>query len=191
VSGLRVHISVEHDSDSVEVPAHFRVELPGFGIGSRYRRLVICLGELFYLTWDTEGNIFRFGVFHFGRKNKNNDFKYGIKVGNSDAYVAATRKCHNYVEGGLKKIQPSNCVTLHFDAIPKSTNEQEEYSCEIEIGKWKLDGFVSEDMPENIPLFPAICNSEHKSGFRVARKPPAIGFWERLLLSWFRRRSGQ
>jgi hypothetical protein len=156
MSDLGVHILAEHESDTFDAPAHFGVELPDFDVRLRYRTVVIRLGELFYLTWDTEGDMFRFGIFHFGHKNETNDFKYGIKIGNSDAYVAATRKCHNYLDGGLKDIQPSNCVTFNFDAIPKPTGEHEEYSCEIEIGKWKLDGFVSEDMSENIPVFPVI-----------------------------------
>jgi hypothetical protein len=167
LSDITVHAVVEHESETFEVPAHFRVELPDFVVGSCYRRAVFYSGELFYLTWETEGDVLRLGVFHFGTKNETNDFKYGIKIGNSAAHVAVTRKCLNYMEGGLKDIQPWNCVTLHFGTIQERPGEQGEFSCEIEIGKWKLDGFVAEDMLEYIPTYVAICNSEPNSCSRA------------------------
>ena len=37
-----------------------------FVIVRRYSKAVFILGELFYLAWEREGNVFRFGVFHFG-----------------------------------------------------------------------------------------------------------------------------
>jgi E3 ubiquitin-protein ligase SIAH1 len=154
---IALHVLDEHDAD--EVPSHFKVILLDFVVGSRYRRAVICLGELFYLTWEAEGDILTFGVFHFGPKNETNDFKYGIKIGNSDGYDTATRKCHSYLEGGLKDLQPSNCVTLHLGAMQERIGEHGEFACEIEIGKLKLDGFVSEDVQEFIPVVLAISNS--------------------------------
>jgi len=66
------------------------VELLDFSVGKPYRRAFI-LGELFYLAWESEGDIFRFGVFHFDPKNETIIFKYGIKIGNSAEYVAVTR----------------------------------------------------------------------------------------------------
>jgi E3 ubiquitin-protein ligase SIAH1 len=156
---LSFHILFKHERNTVKVPAHFRVELPDFGVGGRYRIAVMYMMELFYLTWDTEGDMFRFGVFHFCLKPESNMYQYGIKIGNCDTYFTATRKCHNYWEGGLNDIQPSNCVTIDFDAIPKPTGEQEKYSCVIEIGKCNLNKFVSEDIVEHIAVFPAIRNS--------------------------------
>jgi hypothetical protein len=144
------------------------VELLDFVVGNRYSRVVNCLGELFYLTWETEGNMLRFGVFHFGPKNESNDFKYGIKFGSSDLYVAVTRKCHSYLEGGLNNIRPWNCVKLYFFQLQERLGEQGEFSCEIEIGKWKLDGFVPEDVLEFIPSIFAICNSELNYGSRAS-----------------------
>jgi hypothetical protein len=167
VSDIAVHAVAEHECEAIEVPAHFRMKLLDFVVGSRYRRAVFYLGELFYLTWETEGDVLRFGVFHFGTKNETNDFIYGIKIGNSAAYDAATRKCHNYMEGGLKDIQPFNCVTLNFGTIQERPGEQGEFSCEIEIGKCKLDGFVSEDVQEDLPVLFTISNSEPNSGSRA------------------------
>jgi hypothetical protein len=168
LSDVVVHILAEHDSETAEVPANFRMELLDFVVGNRYRKVVMLSGELFYLIWETEGDVLRFGVFHFGPKNESSDFKYGIKIGNSDVYVAVTRKCQNYLDGGLKDIQPWNCVTLHFGTTQERLGEHGEFSCEIEIGKWKLDGFVSDDKLEYMPIFYATCNSEPNSGSRAS-----------------------
>jgi hypothetical protein len=138
-----------------------------FVVGNCYRKVVIYMGELFYLTWNTGGNILSFGVLHFGPKNETNNFKYGIKIGSSDVYVAVTRKCHSYLEGGLNNIKPRNCGIAHLFQIREHIGEQGELSCEIEIGKWKLDGFVSEGVLESISSFRAICNSESNSGSRA------------------------
>jgi hypothetical protein len=175
VSDIVVHIREEHDSEIDEVPAHFRVELLDFVLGNHYREVVIYMGELFYLAWETEGDILSFGVFHFGPKNETNNFKYGIKIGNSDAYNAVTRKCHSYLDGGLEDIEPRNCVTIHFDTIQEHNGEQGEFSCEVEIGKCRLDGFVSEDILEFIPSFCVICNLEPNSGSRRVKRR-----WKRI-----------
>jgi E3 ubiquitin-protein ligase SIAH1 len=166
LSDIPVHILAEHQSETVEVPAHFRVELLDFVVGNRYRKVVIYMVELFYLTWKTEGDILGFGVLHFGPKNETDNFKYGTKIGNSDVYVAVTRKCHSYLDGGLEDIQPRDWVLLHSFQMQERIGEQWELSCEIEIGKWKLDGFVSEDILELIPRLCAVCNSEPNSGSR-------------------------
>jgi hypothetical protein len=145
---IRGDIRGDHDSEIVEVPAHFRVELLDFVEGSRYRRVVICLGELFYLTWETEGNILSFGVFHFGPKNETYNFKYGVKICNSATYDAATRICHNYLDGDLAKLRHKDCVTLNYSRIVDCLNASGHLSCEIEIGREKLDGFVPGELQE-------------------------------------------
>jgi hypothetical protein len=142
LSDIAVHILAEHDSETDEVPAHFRVELLDFAVGNRYRKVVIYMGELFYLTWEVEGDILSFRVFNFGPKIETNNFKYGIKIGNSDVYVAETGKCHSYLDDGLKDTQPRKCVVLHLFQIQERIGEWGELSCEIEIGKLNLDGFV-------------------------------------------------
>jgi hypothetical protein len=167
VSDIVIHILDEHDNETAEMPGHFKVELRGFAVGRPYRRAVFTSGELFYLVWEREGDVFRFGVLHFGPKNETNYFKYGIKIGNSAEYVAVTRKCHSYLEGGLKDIQPGKYVTLHLCAIQECAGENGELSCEIEIAKWMLDGFVVEDMREYLQVCVAMCSSESKSGSRV------------------------
>jgi hypothetical protein len=119
------------------------VELLHFVIGNIYRKMIIYMGELFYLTWKTEGDILSFGVLNFGPKNETNNFKYGIKIGSSDAYAAVTCNCHSYLQSGLNDIKPWNCVILHLFQIQEHIGELGELSCEIEMGKWKLDGFIS------------------------------------------------
>jgi hypothetical protein len=168
LSDIAVHITAEHASETVDVPAHFRVELVHFVIGNIYRKVVIYMGEVFCLIWKTEGDILSFVVLHFGSKNESNNFKYGIKIGSSDVYVAVTCNCYSYLEGGLNDIKPSNCVVLPLFQIQECIGEQGELSCEIEIGKWKLDGFVSEGILETISHFRAICNSESNSGPRAS-----------------------
>jgi hypothetical protein len=164
LSEITVHILNEHDSETAEYPGHFKVELLDFTVGKPYRKAVFILGELFYLAWETEGDIFSFGVIYFGRKNETSDFKYGIKIGNSAKYVAVTRKCHSYLEGGLKDIQPGKCVTLYCATVQECLGEHGNLSCEIEIGKWELQGFVGEDMQEYLDICYPTCSSEPDSG---------------------------
>jgi hypothetical protein len=148
LSDILVHTLAEHDSETVEVPTHFRVELINFVVRSRYRRVVICLGELFYLTWERNRDILNFGVFHFGPKNETNNFKYGIKIGNSEFCVSVTRNCHNYLDGGFTEMQHRDYVTLSYKTVLYCLNAIGYLSCEIEIGKEKLDGFVSDELRE-------------------------------------------
>jgi hypothetical protein len=148
LSDIPVHILAGHDIEIVEVPGHFKVELLDFVEISRYRKVVINLGELFYLTWKKEGDILSFGVFHFGPKNKNNCFKYGIKIGNSEYCVSATRKCHSYFDGGLREFQQKDCVPLYYNPVLDCLCASGYLSCEIEIGREKLEGFVSDELQE-------------------------------------------
>jgi hypothetical protein len=167
-----VHIRGEHDSETVEMSAHFRVELLDFVEGSRYRRVVICLGELFYLTWERKGAILCFGVFHFGPKNETTDFKYGIKIGSSAAYDAATRKCHNYLDGDLAQLQLRDCVTFNYNRIQDYLNANGYLSCEIEIGRDKIDGFVSEELQEGLSFASAIGSEIVIGREMLGRSPP-------------------
>jgi hypothetical protein len=146
---------------------HFMVELLDFAVRRRYRQVVQTFGELFYLVWETEGEFFSFGVFHVGPKNGTKFFKYGIKVGNSAEYVAVTRECHSYLEGGLKDIQPGKCVTLHYGTIQECLDENGNLSCEIEIRKGMLERFALEDMQEYLQVCCATCSTEPDSGSRA------------------------
>jgi hypothetical protein len=148
LSDIPAHILAGHDSETVEVPAHFMVELLDFDVECRYRKVVIYLGELFYLAWETEGDILSFGVFNLGPKNETNYFKYGIRIGNSAAYDAATPKCHNYMDGDLVKLRHKDCVTLNYNRVLDCVNASGFLSCEIEIVREKLDGFVSDELQE-------------------------------------------
>jgi hypothetical protein len=167
VSDIPLHILDKHGRETAEVKRHFKMELLYFAVGMRYHRAVLIFGELFYLACETEGDIFRFGVFHFGSKNETKNFKYGIKIGNSAEYVTVTRKCHSYLEGGLKDMQPGKCVTLNYGTVQECLGENGELSCEIEIRKWKLDGFVVEDMREYLQVCFASCSSELNSESRA------------------------
>jgi hypothetical protein len=130
----------------------FKVKLLDISRDRHYRHAVLILGELFYLVWETRAEAFSFAVFQFGRKNETEVFKYGIKIGNSEEYVAMRRKCHSYLEGGLKDLQPGKCVTLNYGTIQEYLSDSGDLSCEIEIGREMLNGFKSEDMQEHLPV---------------------------------------
>ena len=186
LSDIIIHILTDHERETAEVARHFKVELLDFAIGRSYRRAVLTFGELFYLAWETEGDVFSFGIFHFGPKNEDNDFEYGIKIGNSAKYFAVTRKCHSYLEGGLKDMQPGKCVTRHYGTIQDCLGEHGKLTCEIEIRKWKLEGFVVEDMQESLQVCFAVCSSGPNSGSRaIAEKEEEEQQQQRLPL-WFR-----
>jgi hypothetical protein len=161
LSDIAVHIVAEHENETVEVEAHFRALLLDFVEESRYRIVVICSGELFYLSWKREGDMLSFEVFHFGPKNKTNAFKYGIKIGNSEHCVSVTRNCRSYLDCGLTEMQHRDCVTLPYSTVLDCLNASGHLSCEIEIGRENLDGFVSVELQESLQVAFAIgSNSE-------------------------------
>jgi hypothetical protein len=157
MSDIAVHIKDKHNSETAEVQGHFKVKLLDLGRGRRYHQAVFILGESFYLTWETKSDAFSFGVFHFGPKEETEAFKYGIKIGNSEEYISVIRKCHSYLEGGFKDLQPENYVKLYYNTILNCLSESRDLSCEIEIGREKLGGFVSEELQELLQVVCDIC----------------------------------
>ena len=71
------------------------------------------------------------------------------------------------MEGGLKDIQPGKRVTLNYGTVQECTGEHGNLSCEIEIGKWKLEWLLVEDIREYLQFYFAICSSESNSGSRA------------------------
>jgi hypothetical protein len=66
-----------------------------------------------------------------------------------------------------KQVKSSNKILKKIAKIsPIGPNS--ELSCEIEIGKWKLGGFVSEGILKSMSSFRAICNSWSNSGPRTS-----------------------
>jgi hypothetical protein len=171
LSDIPVHIKGEHYSETAEVPEHFKVTLPYLSRGRRYHQVVLVLGEIFYLTWETKGDAFSFGVFYFGPKEETEAFKYGIKIGNSEEYVTVIRKCHSYLEGSLKDLQPEKYVKLYYNTIMNCLSGSGDLSCEIEIGREKLDGFVSEELQEFLQVVCVICSEicDFKNCFELVK----------------------
>lgn len=186
LSDLAVHIKDKHDSETAEVQGHFKVKLLDLSRGKRYHQAVLIMGELFYLTWELKDDTFSFGVFYFGLKKESEAFKYGIKIGNSEEHVAVTRNCHSYVEGGLKDIQPEKCVKLYYSTIRNCLSESKDLTCEIEIGREKLDGFVLEESQECLQVVCAISvgrDSADDSATRDGLRGPENVNWFRPTLS--------
>jgi len=157
LSDIAVHITDKHCSETAEVQEHFKVKLLDLSRGKRYHQVVLFMGELFYLTWEITEDAFSFGVFYFGPKKETEALKYGIEIGNSEEQVTVTRKCHSYVEGGLKDLQPEKYVKLYYNTLQNCLSESTDLWCEIEIGREKLDGFVLEELQECLKAVGIIC----------------------------------
>ena len=136
---LKAHIEDKHANDTA--PNHFLMSLCDLARGMSYCWYAFILGELFYFTFKTENDVFSFGVFHCGPTEETEAFKYGIKIGNSEEHVTVTRKCHSYLEGGLKDLQHGKCFKIFYDTVLEFVSEFGHLSCELEIGREKLDGF--------------------------------------------------
>jgi hypothetical protein len=159
LSDIAAHVRSEHISGTTDAKERFKVKLLDISKDRRYGQAVFILGELFYLAWEYEDNYnLSFAVFHFGHKSESEVFKYGIKTGICEEYIAMCRKCHSYLEGGLKYLQPGKYVRLDYDTIRHYLSDSGDLSCEIEIRKERLNGFVLEDMQEYLPVFIAIYN---------------------------------
>jgi hypothetical protein len=128
------------------------VKLLDISRDSRYGHAVLISGELFYLAWETRAEAFSFAVFHFTRKNESEIFKYSIKIGSSEEYLAMCRKCHSYSEGGLTALQHGKCVTLHYGTVLEYVSENGDLSYGIEIGREMLNGFILADMQQYLPV---------------------------------------
>jgi len=159
LSDMPFHVRAEHDSVIAEVPSHFNVKLLDLVRGSIYTQLVLVWGELFCLNWCTEDQDIDFTVFHLGLKEDSEAFKFGIKMGNSEEYNTGTRKCHSFLDIYRTDLQPRKCVTISYDTILGFISESGYLSCEIEIGREKLDGFVLEELQEYLP-FVSVVGSE-------------------------------
>jgi hypothetical protein len=152
MSDLPVHIKAEHDSQLAEMPGHFNLQLLDFVTERFYSQLVLVLGELFCLFWDTEHQDTDFTVLHLGPKEDSETFKYGIKIGNHEEYIAGTRKCQSYLDFYLTDLQRTKCVTINYENIQEFVSESGCLSCEIEIGREKLDGFVLEEQQGHLEV---------------------------------------
>jgi len=158
------------------VQGHFKVNLLDLSRGKRYHQAVLIMGELFYLSWEVRGDAFSFGVFYFGPKKETETFKYGIKIGNSEEHVTVTRKCHSYVEGGLKDLQPEKCVRLYYNTIQNYLIQDTGLLCEIEIGREKLDGFVLQESQECLQIVCATCVGRDSADDIATRYPSVFEF---------------
>ena len=123
LSDIAAHVISDHSSEVIQDVRHFEVKLLDISRETCYRQAVLILGELFYMTWETGSDAFRFAVFHFGRKNEAEDIKYRIKICNSEENVSMTCQCHSYLQGGLKNSQPGNCATLHYGTLLEYLSE--------------------------------------------------------------------
>jgi hypothetical protein len=135
------------------MPGHFKVNLVDLVTKTFYVQPVPVSGELFCLFCFTTSEAFSLTVFHFGPKEETEVFKYGVKMGNSEEYISITCKFHSYMDGCLTDLQPKMFVVIYYDPILDLVSESGYLSCEIEIGREKLDGFVSDELQEFLPVF--------------------------------------
>ena len=152
LSKIPIHIPAEHDSVIAAVPGNFVVNLPDFVRNKVYFQLVLFSEEFFCLIWHSKSKDCDFTVLHLGLKEDSETFKYGIKIGNSEEYIAGTRKCRSHCDMYLTDLQPRKSITINYDTLLDFVSENGCLSCEIEIGREKLNGFVSEELQEHLQL---------------------------------------
>jgi hypothetical protein len=145
LANIEAHIVTKHDYHVFTVPNNFGMLLCNLGRGKSYPLPVFTMGELFYVTLETEGDVFSFGVFHFGPKEESEAFKYSIKIGSFEEYISVTRQCHSCLEGDPMEFQPEKYVKIYCNTILDFVDESGHLSCEYEIGREKLNGFVLEE----------------------------------------------
>jgi len=152
VSDISAHITDVHRRDVVELPEHFNLQLLEFVKGRIYLKPVLFLGKLFFFIGGSKTEYFKFTVVHVGPQEEAEAFKYGIKIGNSAEYVAVTRKCPSHQDVVIEALPRRKCVEINYDTILDFVSESGYLSCEIEIGREKLDGFVLEELQEFLPV---------------------------------------
>jgi hypothetical protein len=152
LSGILLHIKTEHDSKIADVSGHFNLQLQDFERERFYSQLVLSLGEFFCLVWNTEHEDLVFTVLHLGPKADSGAFKYGIKISNSEEYVAGSRKCQSYLDVVPTDLHHWDCVAIKYNTLLYFISENGCLSCEIEIGREKLDGFVLREQEDYLPV---------------------------------------
>ena len=145
LANIEAHIVTEHDWYVFTVPNNFGMLLCNLARGKSYPCPVFTMGELFYVTLETEGDMFRFGVFHFGPKEESEAFKYGTKIGSFEEYISVTRKCHSCLEGDPMDFQSEKYVNIYYNTILDFVDESGHLPCEFEIRREKLSGFLLEE----------------------------------------------
>jgi hypothetical protein len=73
-------------------------------------------------------------------------------MGNSEEYISITRKCHSYMDGCVTDLQPKMLVVINYDPILDLVSESDYLSCEIEIRREKVDGFILDELQEFLPV---------------------------------------
>jgi E3 ubiquitin-protein ligase SIAH1 len=142
LSNLEAHIEYKHSWEVFRVPNHFVMELHNLARGFNYSLAVFTLKELFYMDLKAEGDAFKFGVCHIGPVEKTEFFKYGIKIGSFEEHISVTRKCYSHLEGDTMDLKSEKCVMIYYDTILDFVDERGNLSCEFEIGREKLNGFL-------------------------------------------------
>ena len=155
LSDISAHIRDIHRRDIVELPGHFKLTLLEFVRGRIYLQPVLILGELFFFIGGCNSEYFKCAVIHVGRQEETEAFKYGIKIGNSEEYVAIASKCYSYLDVIHEVLPRKKCTEINYDKILEFVSESGYLSCEIEIGREKLDGFVLEELQEFLPVVSA------------------------------------
>jgi hypothetical protein len=157
LSDIAAHIRDAHAIRTAEVSGHFKVQLLDVVRQGTYFKLVLVLGEFFWLLWFPEHNELDFTVVHLGLKEGSETFKYGIKVGDSEEYTAGTRKCQSYLDCALTDLKRRESVAISYETILDFVDESGCLSCEVEIGREKLDGFVLEEQQEHLEVVSVVC----------------------------------
>ena len=158
LSDITAHIRDVHDAEFAEMPGHFKLTLLDFVSDSMYGKLLLILGEFFMLVCGSVDSDFDCAVFHFGPEEETEAFKYGFKIGNSEEYVTVTRKCIGWLDVERMALQHRDHAMFNYESLLDFISESGYLSCEIEIGREKLDGFVLEELQEFLPVVSLVGN---------------------------------
>jgi hypothetical protein len=161
IANIEAHIVAKHDLYIFAVQNHFGMSLLNLARGKSYHCAVFTMGELFSVTLEAEGDVFSFGVFHYGPKEESEAFKYGIKIGGFEEYISLTRKCHSCLEGDPMESQPEKYVKIYYNTILDFVDESGHLMCEFEIGREKLSGFVLEEQRKFLYTISVIGHDGH------------------------------
>ena len=139
-----------------------RLTLP---LDSSFQKAIFTLDQLFFplsSIWEKE---LYFSVFHVGRKDDPNSYRYDFRMQYSDdpkkMYSDTLNLCSNYLDMP-EVVKSSYSISLNYDSIRRYVRDRNAVSCDIKIMRadTKKDVEMSEPMPnetqpavssENIP----------------------------------------
>ena len=164
-SDMTDHIRDKHYTEMVTGTGEDEWIRLSLSLDSSFQKAIFTLDQLFFplsSIWEKE---LYFSVFHVGRKDDPNSYRYDFRMQNSDdpqqTHSETGNLCRNYLDMP-EVVKSSYSISLNYDSIRRYVRDRNAVSCDIKIKRTDtekdvemLETMANETQPaessENIP----------------------------------------